>query len=118
MMMTLNLKINDDTYVIRGKASKVVDFISHFYDDEFSIHKKEKEYIYINDEDAKKLSQDQIKRIKTFCEDNKINDFQTYETMSPIKVSMDSNEIRHMTSVQKDFQSLIHGLINQAKAKA
>ena len=64
-MMTLNLKINDDTYVIRGKASKVVDFISHFYDDEFSIHKKEKEYIYINDEDAKKLSQDQIKRIKT-----------------------------------------------------
>ena len=118
MMMTLNLKINDDTYVIKGERSKVVDFISYFYDDTFSIHKKEKEYIYINDKDAKKLSQESIKRIKTFCDENKINDFQTYETMKPIKVSMDGNEIRHMTSVQKDFQSLIHGLLNQAKAKA
>ena len=118
MMMTLQLKINDDTYIIKGKTSKVVDFISYFFDDEFSIHKKEKEYIYINDEDAKKLSRDQIKRIKVFCEDNNINDFQTYETMTPIKVSMNSDEIKYMTSVQKDFQSLIHGLINQAKAKA
>ena len=41
MMMTLNLKINDDTYVIKGERSKVVDFISYFYDDTFSIHKKD-----------------------------------------------------------------------------
>jgi len=114
-MMHFKLKIDEQTYIIKGNARKILDFIGAFYDNEIKIEKVAEKYIYLSDTDAKKLSQKAVKSIKDFCAENKINDFQSYETLEPAKVGMSSTDIKHMKPVQRDLQSLIHGLLNQSE---
>lgn len=114
-MMHFKLKIDEQTYIVKGNARKILDFIGAFYDNEIKIEKVAEKYVYLSDSDASKLSQKAIKSIKDFCKDNKIDDFQSYQELEPAKIGMSSTDIKHIKPVQRDLQSLIHGLLNQSK---
>ena len=117
--MFIKLKLGDLSYKITSENhKKIMDFASMFFDPEINVQEIRREHIYMKDDDIKVMSLDEVEAVRKYCQSANMNDFQTYESLTDLTVSMSGEDINAMTHAQKGLQDLINKFVNKPKVVA
>tara|TARA_B100000941_G_C28208894_1_gene400731 strand:- start:241 stop:597 length:357 start_codon:yes stop_codon:yes gene_type:complete len=113
--MDIRLKIGNSEYLIAGDNKKVIEFAGMFFDHDIVIKKLNGNYINVDHYNVDQLDAKDIKEIKDFCSANHIDDFQFYEDIESVNISMSDDRLKTITPVQQNLEKLIKKLSNKPK---
>lgn len=117
--MFIKLKLGDLSFKVSSdNHKKIMDFAGMFFDPEINVQEIRREHIYMKDSDIENMTMDEVEAIRKYCKSASINEFQTYESLNDITVSMSGEDISVMTHAQKGLQDLIHKSANKPKVVA
>ena len=113
--MDIRLKIGNSEYLIAGDNKKIIEFAGMFFDHDITIKKIEGNYINIDHYNVNELDSKDIKEIKDFCSTNHIDDFQYYEDIESVNITMSDDRLKTITPIQQNLEKLIKKLSNKPK---
>lgn len=117
--MFIKLKLGDLSFKVSSENHrKVMDFAGMFFDPEIKVQEIRREHIYVRDEDIKNMTDKELETIRKYCQSASMSDFQTYESLNDIPVSMSGEDISVMTHAQQGLLDLINKSVNKPKVVA
>tara|TARA_R100001463_G_scaffold112429_2_gene167438 strand:- start:292 stop:651 length:360 start_codon:yes stop_codon:yes gene_type:complete len=117
--MFIKLKLGDLNFKVSSENhKKIMDFAGMFFDPEIKVQEIRREHIYVSDDDIKNMTDKELEAIRKYCQSASLSDFQTYESLNDIPVSMSGEDISAMTHAQHGLQDLINKSVNKPKVVA
>jgi hypothetical protein len=113
--MDIRLKIGNSEYLIAGDNKKVIEFAGMFFDHDIAIKKINGNYINVDHYNVDELDAKDIKEIKDYCSTHHIDDFQYYEDVNNVNITMSDDRLKTRTLIQENLEKLIKKLSNKPK---
>jgi hypothetical protein len=107
--MFIKLKLGDLSFKVSSdNHKKIMDFAGMFFDPEIKVQEIRREHIYMKDDDIENMTMDEIEAVRKYCKSANMSDFQTYESLNDITVSMSGEDVSVMTHAQQGLLDLIN----------
>lgn len=117
--MFIKLKLGDLSFKVSSdNHKKIMDFAGMFFDPEIKVQEIRREHIYMTDDNINNMTLEEIEEVRKYCKSANMNDFQTYESLNDITVSMSGEDVSVMTHAQKGLKDLINKSANKPKVVA
>lgn len=117
--MFIKLKIGDFSLRVSSENhKKIMDFAGMLFDPEIKVQQIKKEHIYMSEDDIKKMDIKEIEAVSKYCQSANMRNFQTYESLEELSVSMSGEDINGINKAQIGLRDLIQKFVNKPKIVA